>query len=33
LAFTVMDLDKDGFISFEDLKLFLESIGEQRTDE
>lgn len=33
LAFTVMDLDKDGFISFQDLKLFLQSIGEQRSEE
>lgn len=33
MAFNVMDLDKDGFISFEDLRLFLESIGEQRSDE
>ena len=28
-----MDIDKDGFISFSDLKGFLEAAGEIRTDE
>jgi len=32
LAFNVMDLDKDGYISFSDLKGFLEAAGEIRTD-
>jgi Ca2+-binding EF-hand superfamily protein len=32
-AFEAIDGDKDKLISFNDLKSFLESVGEKRTDE
>ncbi len=32
-AFALIDLDKDGLVSFQDLKSFLQNIGEERNEE
>ena len=31
-AFKVMDIDEDGYISEKDLKKFLDSVGESRSE-